>query len=74
VQASNDFYTEMGCRLTDYTETDDSRKIPGFGRVDCTARANVHDLAFHQRPRAQGCIISEYDGTAKIDIRPSVAT
>ena len=38
VQASYDFYTELGFRLTEYTETDDTA-IRSSGRCGCTARA-----------------------------------
>ena len=38
VQASYDFYTELGFRLTEYTETDDPRSASS-GRCGCTARA-----------------------------------
>ncbi len=38
VQASYDFYTELGFRLTEYTETDDTRSASS-GRCGCTARA-----------------------------------
>ena len=44
VQASYDFYTELGFRLTEYTETDDAdRKL---WAVWMHRKGNVHDLAF----------------------------
>lgn len=45
VQASYDFYTELGFRLTEYTETDDSRD-PKLWAVWLQRKGNVHDLAF----------------------------
>jgi catechol 2,3-dioxygenase len=45
VQASYDFYTELGFRLTEYTETDDSRD-PKLWAVWMHRKGNVHDLAF----------------------------
>jgi catechol 2,3-dioxygenase len=45
VQASYDFYTEFGFRLTEYTETDDSRD-PKLWAVWLHRKGNVHDLAF----------------------------
>jgi catechol 2,3-dioxygenase len=45
VQASYDFYTELGFRLTEYTETDDSRD-PKLWAVWLHRKGNVHDLAF----------------------------
>ena len=45
VQASYDFYTELGFRLTEYTETDDSRD-PRLWAVWMHRKGNVHDLAF----------------------------
>ena len=45
VQASYDFYTELGFRLTEYTETDDSRD-PRLWAVWLHRKGNVHDLAF----------------------------
>ncbi len=45
VQASYDFYAELGFRLTEYTETDDSRD-PKLWAVWLHRKGNVHDLAF----------------------------
>jgi catechol 2,3-dioxygenase len=45
VQASCDFYTELGFRLTEYTETDDSSD-PKLWAVWMHRKGNVHDLAF----------------------------
>jgi 3,4-dihydroxyphenylacetate 2,3-dioxygenase len=45
VQASYDFYTELGFRLTEYTETDDTRD-PRLWAVWLHRKGNVHDLAF----------------------------
>jgi catechol 2,3-dioxygenase len=45
VQASYDFYNELGFRLTEYTETDDSRD-PKLWAVWLHRKGNVHDLAF----------------------------
>jgi len=45
VQASYDFYTELGFRLTEYTETDDTRD-PKLWAVWMHRKGNVHDLAF----------------------------
>jgi catechol 2,3-dioxygenase len=45
VQASYDFYTELGFRLTEYTETDDTRE-PKLWAVWLHRKGNVHDLAF----------------------------
>ena len=44
VQASYDFYTELGFRLTEYTETDDTD--PKLWAVWLHRKGNVHDLAF----------------------------
>ena len=44
VQASYDFYTEIGFRLTEYTETDDAD--PKLWAVWLHRKGNVHDLAF----------------------------
>ena len=44
VQASYDFYTELGFRLTEYTETDDVD--PKLWAVWLHRKGNVHDLAF----------------------------
>ena len=44
VQASYDFYTDLGFRLTEYTETDDSP--PKLWAVWMHRKGNVHDLAF----------------------------
>jgi catechol 2,3-dioxygenase len=44
VQASYDFYTELGFRLTEYTETDD--RDPCLWAVWMHRKGNVHDLAF----------------------------
>lgn len=44
VQASYDFYTEIGFRLTEYTETDD--RDPKLWAVWMHRKGNVHDLAF----------------------------
>ena len=44
VQASYDFYTELGFRLTEYTETDGSD--PKLWAVWLHRKGNVHDLAF----------------------------
>jgi catechol 2,3-dioxygenase len=44
VQASYDFYTEIGFRLTEYTETDDAD--PQLWAVWMHRKGNVHDLAF----------------------------
>ena len=45
VQASYDFYTDIGFRLTEYTETDDTRD-PRLWAVWMHRKGNVHDLAF----------------------------
>jgi catechol 2,3-dioxygenase len=45
VQTSYDFYTELGFRLTEYTETDDSID-PRLWAVWMHRKGNVHDLAF----------------------------
>jgi catechol 2,3-dioxygenase len=45
VQASYDFYAGLGFRLTEYTETDDSRD-PKLWAVWMQRKGNVHDLAF----------------------------
>ena len=44
VQASYDFYTELGFRLTEYTETDGND--PKLWAVWLHRKGNVHDLAF----------------------------
>ncbi len=44
VQASYEFYNELGFRLTEYTETDDPD--PKFWAVWMHRKGNVHDLAF----------------------------
>jgi catechol 2,3-dioxygenase len=44
VQASYDFYTELGFRLTEYTETDGHD--PKLWAVWLHRKGNVHDLAF----------------------------
>ena len=44
VQASYDFYIELGFRLTEYTETDGSN--PKLWAVWLHRKGNVHDLAF----------------------------
>jgi catechol 2,3-dioxygenase len=44
VQASYDFYTDIGFRLTEYTETDDAD--PRLWAVWLHRKGNVHDLAF----------------------------
>jgi catechol 2,3-dioxygenase len=44
VQASYDFYSELGFRLTEYSETDDSD--PKLWAVWLHRKGNVHDLAF----------------------------
>ena len=44
VQASYDFYTDIGFRLTEYTETDDAD--PQLWAVWMHRKGNVHDLAF----------------------------
>jgi catechol 2,3-dioxygenase len=44
VQASYDFYTDIGFRLTEYTETDDPD--PKLWAVWMHRKGNVHDLAF----------------------------
>ena len=44
VQASYDFYAELGFRLTEYTETDDAD--PKLWAVWMHRKGNVHDLAF----------------------------
>jgi len=44
VQASYDFYTELGFRLTEYTETDD--RDGKLWAVWMHRKGNVHDLAF----------------------------
>jgi len=43
VQSSYDFYTELGFRLTEYTETDDAP--PQFWAVWMHRKGNVHDIA-----------------------------
>jgi len=45
VQASYDFYTDIGFRLTEYTETDDDAD-PRLWAVWMHRKGNVHDLAF----------------------------
>lgn len=45
VQVSYDFYNEIGFRLTEYTETDDSED-PRLWAVWMHRKGNVHDLAF----------------------------
>jgi catechol 2,3-dioxygenase len=45
VQASYDFYNELGFRLTEYTETDDTSD-PRLWAVWMHRKGNVHDLAF----------------------------
>lgn len=44
VQASYDFYSDIGFRLTEYTETDDA--APKLWAVWMHRKGNVHDLAF----------------------------
>ncbi len=44
VQASHDFYSEIGFRTTEYTETDDAD--PQLWAVWMHRKGNVHDLAF----------------------------
>jgi catechol 2,3-dioxygenase len=44
VQSSHDFYTELGFRLTEYTETDGDN--PQLWAVWMHRKGNVHDLAF----------------------------
>lgn len=44
VQASHDFYTEMGFRTTEYTETDDADAR--LWAVWMHRKGNVHDIAF----------------------------
>jgi catechol 2,3-dioxygenase len=44
VQASYDFYSDIGFRLTEYTETDDAD--PKLWAVWMHRKGNVHDLAF----------------------------
>jgi catechol 2,3-dioxygenase len=44
VQASYDFYADLGFRLTEYTETDDPE--PLLWAVWLHRKGNVHDLAF----------------------------
>jgi catechol 2,3-dioxygenase len=44
VQASYDFYVDLGFRLTEYTETDDGD--PKLWAVWLHRKGNVHDLAF----------------------------
>jgi 3,4-dihydroxyphenylacetate 2,3-dioxygenase len=44
VQASYDFYNDIGFRLTEYTETDDSD--PKLWAVWMHRKGNVHDIAF----------------------------
>jgi catechol 2,3-dioxygenase len=44
VQASYDFYTDLGFRLTEYTETEDDD--PQLWAVWMHRKGNVHDLAF----------------------------
>jgi catechol 2,3-dioxygenase len=44
VQASYDFYRDIGFRLTEYTETDDA--APKLWAVWMHRKGNVHDLAF----------------------------
>jgi catechol 2,3-dioxygenase len=44
VQASYDFYTDLGFRLTEYTETDDPE--PKLWAVWMHRKGNVHDIAF----------------------------
>jgi 3,4-dihydroxyphenylacetate 2,3-dioxygenase len=44
VQASYDFYTDIGFKLTEYTETDDPD--PKLWAVWMHRKGNVHDLAF----------------------------
>ena len=56
VQASYDFYTELGFRLTEYTETDDTA-IPSSGRCGCTARA-MSTTSPSPTAAARACITS----------------
>jgi catechol 2,3-dioxygenase len=44
VQASYDFYSDIGFRLTEYTETDE--EVPRLWAVWLHRKGNVHDLAF----------------------------
>jgi catechol 2,3-dioxygenase len=44
VQSSYEFYTQLGFRLTEYTETDDVS--PQFWAVWMHRKGNVHDIAF----------------------------
>jgi catechol 2,3-dioxygenase len=46
VQASYDFYSEIGFRLTEYTETDEADDSPKLWAVWMHRKGNVHDLAF----------------------------
>ena len=56
VQASYDFYSELGFRLTEYTETDDAA-IRSSGRCGCTARATC-TTSLSPTAAARGCTIS----------------
>lgn len=44
VQASHDFYTDIGFRVTEYTETEDPE--PKLWAIWMHRKGNVHDLAF----------------------------
>ena len=55
VQASYDFYNDIGFRLTEYTETDDP--APSCGRCGCTARA-MCTTSPSPTASARGCTIS----------------
>ena len=46
VQASYDFYSELGFRLTEYSETDGGGADPQLWAVWLHRKGNVHDLAF----------------------------
>jgi catechol 2,3-dioxygenase len=46
VQASHDFYVkELGFRVTEYTETDDDRKVQELWAIWMHRKGNVHDVA-----------------------------
>ena len=61
VQASYDFYTELGFRLTEYTETDDTRDPQALGGV-AAPQGQRPRPRLHQRPRAAAAPYRRLDG------------
>ena len=61
VQASYDFYTELGFRLTEYTETDDTRDPQALGGV-AAPQGQRPRPRLHQRPRAAAASHRRLDG------------